>query len=135
MDKFDQDIIWLAKQMGIPPEIALRIAKEGGMNVPPQTGAAPMDFTIKDDRNLPDNPNYGITADQEAQPQSLAPPIPGLPNGIMSGMPKDQSPGVNLLSMVKSMFGESANPMQGEGVGMGQEMMKQKLIKMILGGL
>jgi hypothetical protein len=103
MDKFEQDITWLAQQMGIPPEIALRIAKEGGMNVPPQPGGAPMNFTIEDDRNLPIADGGGPN-----DPMSLMPPEAKLKTDLLNGP-------MSLMSVIKGMYSGQANPMQSTG--------------------
>jgi hypothetical protein len=119
MDKFQQDIIWLAQQMGIPPEVALKIAKEGGMNVPPQTGAAPMNFNVQDDRGLHTPGIPGVV-----DPSGMQPQPPGNP--------------LDLMTAVKGMFSGMANPMQSTGMGSNIDPDFMKLfgkIKMLIGGM
>jgi hypothetical protein len=68
------------------------------MNVPPQSGAAPMNFQIKDDRNLPTGetlPSY-VTPD----PSSMQPPA--------------TMPGI--FDWVKGVYSKKANPMQSTGM-------------------
>lgn len=118
MDKFQQDIVWLAQQMGIPPEIALKIAKEGGMNVPPQPGAAPMNFKVQDDRNLP-IADGGTAVDP------------------MSKVPEPSDP-LDLMSVIKGMYAGKANPMQSTGIGSNIDPDFMKLfskIKSLFGGI
>jgi len=118
MDKFQQDIIYLAQQMGIPPDVALRIAKEGGMNVSPQSGAAPMNFNVQDDRNLP------IADGGTAMDPMSKVPAPGNP--------------LDLMGAIKGMYAGKANPMQSTGMGVNIDPDFMKLfgkIKMLIGGM
>jgi len=140
MEKSDQDIVWLAERMGIPPEIALRIFREGAMNVDPQPGAAPFNFQIQDDRNLPTKnaiPNY-VAPDPSGMP-AMAPDAFKNPFGLpgqapAGGMPStDTSSPAGVFSWIKGSLGDTANPMQSTGktAGTPKEVAKQAMFKMI----
>jgi hypothetical protein len=117
MDKQDQDIVWLAQRMGIPPEIALKMFKEGAMNSEPQMGAEPFNFIIEDDRNLPTGSEF---------PDYVTPD----PSGM--NVPAT-SPGI--FDWLKGIYGQKANPMQGSGMQMDpQAQALFGMIKKLIGG-
>ena len=114
MDKSEQDIVWLAQRMGIPPDIALKMFREGAMNVEPQQGATPFNFNVQDDRNLPIADGGGAL-----DPMSMNAPA--------------TSPGV--FDWLKGIYANKANPMQSTGMQMDpQAQALFGMIKKLIGG-